>query len=156
MVIKLGRSSGAFKSSFLAKRRAWISSTDISRNEGSRVMSAQMTSDLKSGWIASGTITPRQCRSVPKSPDTCTNGVMRCVSTIASTRALKRWPNNRSNRESSAARSALANASVAVTSDIASWAAPCSRPLAAVRSSSLKLGDPSGCLGHWRLSGRSA
>ena len=45
---------------------------------------------------------------------------------------------------------------VASTSDNASCALSCSKPLAAARCSSLKLGLPSSCLGHSMPSGRNA
>ena len=141
-------------------RRRSVSVSSRASSRGSCARSQAMISFLFVGWLANGHITARHPRSAGNMPETCRNGRAVCAvagrRSSAATRSFLCRLKAKSNSRGLCWRSSRARAMVARTSDSASCAASCCRPLAWVRCSSLKLCVPSSLVGQTMPSGRSA
>ncbi len=149
------------KSAVAVNRRARTSSGFSSASSlGSKARSQASSSFLLVGCIASGAISAMQPRAAPKRPLTCRKGrASRSVvgrPSSCATRSFLRSARQKSNSRGLVVRTRRASAMVARTSDSASCALSCARPLAADRRSSLKEVVPSSAWGHATPSGRSA
>ena len=149
------------KASVFVNRRKRISSTFIDASApGSCARSQAINSFLLVGCMASGHIRARQPRVAGNMPETCRNGLAWAAvvgkPSSAATRSFLCRPRQKSNKRGCAVLISRASAIVARTSLRASCAVSCARPLAAVRSVSLKLALPSGLVGQTIPSGRKA
>ena len=127
---------------------------------GSAARSQASSSFLLVGCMASGAITAMQPRAAPNMPLTCRKGRASCSvvgrRSSCATRSFLCSDRQKSNSLGWRWRSSRASAMVARTSDSASCADSCARPLAALSFSSRKVVWPSSPTGHSMPSGRNA
>ena len=158
----MGRRCTSGGSSSLRVNRRWrISAADKPASSAGLWRRFQAMSSLRLvGWSASGHMRLKQPCSGGNMPETCKKGCACCwvVGRPSSwaTRSFLCSARAKSKSFGLAWRSRRASAMVARTSDKASWALVCSKPLAALRCSSLKLGLPSSWRGQLMPCGRRA